>query len=350
MTGEQERPILIWGAGAIGGTLGAYLARAGEDVLMVDIVDDHVRAMNVDGLTIEGPVENFRQKLRAATPAEVKGSYDRIILAVKAHHTEGAMKALMPHLAADGYVLSAQNGLNELIISRIAGEKRTIGCFVNFGADWHGPGKILYGNRGFVAVGELDGKTTSRVKEAHRLLSILEPKAVLTDNIWGYLWGKLGYGAILFATALTNGSMSENLDSARHFSVFDRLAREIMTVAVKRGVKPLGFNGYDPQAFMPGASEAVSRKSVADMAEYNRHTAKTHSGIWRDLAVRKRKTEVDAQIALISPLAREVGLKTPVLDRLVELIHDIEDGRCDQSWETLDRLLDTCISTSPAAG
>jgi 2-dehydropantoate 2-reductase len=344
-----SRTILIWGAGAIGGTIGAYLARAGEDVLLVDIVEEHVRAMNADGLSIEGPVETFRQKVKAATPAEVKGTYDCIILAVKAHHTEAATKALAPHLAPDGYVLSAQNGLNEIAIAKIVGDKRTMGSFVNFGADWHGPGKILYGNRGFVAVGEIDGRTTHRLKDMHRLLSIFEPNAVTTDNIWGYLWGKLGYGAQLFATALTNASMSENLASERHFPVFDRVAREIMAVAAKRGVKPLGFNGFEPMAFMPGAPESAARKSVADLAEYNRHTAKTHSGIWRDLAVRKRKTEVDAQIAVVTPLAREVGLATPVLDRLVELIHDIEDGRRQQSWETLDRLLETCSSTSPAA-
>ena len=342
-------PILIWGAGAIGGTLGAYLARAGEDVLMVDVVEDHVRAMNAEGLSIEGPVEVFRQKLKAAMPAEVTGTYGRIILAVKAHHTDAAAKALAPHLAADGVVVSAQNGLNEIAISKVVGEKRTMGCFVNFGADWHGPGQILYGNRGFVALGELDGKTTPRLKDMHRLFSILEPNAVLTENIWGYLWGKLGYGAQLFATALTNASMSENLASERHFPVFDRVAREVMAVAAKRGVSPLGFNGFEPAAFMPGASDAAARKSVAALAEYNRHTAKTHSGVWRDLAVRKRKTEVDAQIAVVAPLAREVGLKTPALDHLVELSHDIEDGRREQSWETLDRLLDTCISTSPAA-
>lgn len=342
-------PVLIWGAGAIGGTLGAYFARAGEDVLLVDIVAEHVAAMNRDGIAIEGPVETFTQPVRAVTPDQVEGEYERVILAVKAHHTEGAMRSLMPHLAPGGFVLSAQNGLNEITIGEMIGPERTIGCFVNFGADWLEPGRILFGNRAAVAVGELDGSTTPRVTEMHRLLSIFEPKAVLTDNIWGYLWGKLGYGAILFATALTNGSMTENLESARHFPVFDRLGREVMAVASARGMRPLGFNGFDPQAFMPGAPEAASRRSVADMAEHNRYTAKTHSGIWRDLAVRKRKTEVDAQIAPISGLGAAAGVATPVIDRLVALIHDIEDGRKPQSWETLDELLNACSTISPTA-
>jgi len=105
-------------------------------------------------------------------------------------------------------------------------------------------------------------------------------------------------------------------------------------------VTPLGFNGFEPEAFMPGADEAAARRSVAAMAEFNRHTAKTHSGIWRDLAVRKRKTEVDAQIAIIAELGAEAGIATPAITKLVGLIHDIEDGRRERSWSTLDLMLD----------
>lgn len=336
---SNENTILIWGAGAIGGTLGAYFARAGEDVLLVDIVQAHVEAVNRDGMAIEGPVEAFTQKLRAVLPQDVRGQYRRIILAVKAHHTLDAVRALKPHLAEDGSVLSAQNGLNELVIAQEIGPERTVGCFVNFGADWLEPGRILFGNRAAVAVGELDGSLSARAQDYLRLLQIFDPGAVITPNIWGYLWGKLGYGAILFATALTNASMSDNLASKRHFAVFRGLGREVMAVARSRGVQPLGFNGFDPAAFMPEADEAAARRSVADMEEFNRHTAKTHSGIWRDLAVRKRKTEVDAQIAIIAPLGREAGVPTPLLEKLVELIHDIEEGRRAQSWDTLDALL-----------
>ena len=308
-------------------------------MLLVDIAEDHVAAMNRDGLAIEGPVEQFTQPVRAATPAQVNGRFRRVILAVKAHHTQQAVRALKPHLADDGSVLSAQNGLNELLIAAEVGTERTVGCFVNFGADWLGPGRILLGNRATVALGELDGRASARAADYHRLLRLFEPAAVLTPNIWGYLWGKLGYGAILFATALTDASMSDNLASEPHFSVFHHLGREVMAVALQQGVTPLGFNGFDPLAFMPDAPEALARRSVADMAEFNRHTAKTHSGIWRDLAIRKRKTEVDAQIAIIGEIGAKAGIATPTIDRLVALIHDIEDGRRPQSWATLDQLV-----------
>jgi 2-dehydropantoate 2-reductase len=337
--GVTDGPILIWGAGAIGGTLGAYWARAGHDVLLVDQAADHVEAMNRGGLAIEGPVEAFRQGVRAVTPDAVQGTFDRIVLAVKAHHTEAATRQLLPHLADDGYVLSAQNGLNEIVIGRLAGERRVMGCFVNFGADYLAPGRILRGNRAAVVVGELDGAITPRVMAMHGLLKAFEPDAVLTRDIWSYLWGKLGYGALLFATALTNESIADALASGRHRPVYRQLGGEVMRVAAARGVKPQGFNGFDPAAFSADADEAALSASIDAMVTFNRGSAKSHSGIWRDLAVRRRKTEVDAQIGIIAEIGAGLGVPTPALARMVGLIHDIEDGRRPLDWSTLDEML-----------
>ena len=119
--------ILIWGAGAIGGTAGAYLKRAGHDITFVDVVEDHVKAIRTSGLKITGPVDQFTVVAPAFTPDEVQGTWDMIFLAVKAQHTEAATRALMPHLSQDGYVLSLQNGLCETIIAPIIGRDRTVG-------------------------------------------------------------------------------------------------------------------------------------------------------------------------------------------------------------------------------
>ena len=332
-------PLVIWGAGAVGGTIGAYLAKAGHGVLFVDEVEDHIKAIRNRGLAIEGQIANFTVAAPAMTPAELEGTFSRIVLAVKAQHTEAATRALKPHLAADGFVLSAQNGLNELTIARIVGQRRTMGCFVNFGADYLEPGRILHGGRGAVVVGELDGVPTKRLEAMHRLLQDFEPAAVLTDNIWGYLWGKLGYGALLFATALTNESIADALASPRHFALFRRLGAEVMETARKRGVRPEGFNGFEPAAFLPEADRALTQRSIEAMAAHNRKSAKSHSGIWRDLAVRKRRTEVDAQVAPIVELGPSHGLATPLCARLLELIHDLEEGRARQGWPLLDALV-----------
>src|SRR6185436_18267244 len=92
-------------------------------------------------------------------------------------------------LAADGYVVSLQNGLNELQISSLVGAQRTIGAFVNFSADYLEPGLIHFGGRGAFKIGELDGQITPRVLELQRALSAWG-RVDVTDNIWGFLWGK----------------------------------------------------------------------------------------------------------------------------------------------------------------
>ncbi len=346
---SSPEPIVIWGAGAIGGTLGAYWQRAGIPVLLVDIVAEHVEACRTTGVRISGPIETFTQIVPAVTPEQLKGSYRRIVLAVKAQATEAALDRLAPHLAEDGLVLSAQNGLNEIAISERVGAARTMGCFVNFGADWHGPGEILYGNRGALVVGELDGQISRRGLEMHRLALAFEPEAVLTDNIWGYLWGKLAYGAMLFGTALTNDSMSENFADPRRLGVWLALGREVGAVAAARGVTSLGFGGFDPMVFAPGAPEYPQIEAIAWLADYTARTAKTHSGIWRDLAVRKRRTEVDPQIGIIARLGREAGVATPALETLVSLIHAVEDGERPLSFDTLKVLIDRCDCASTTA-
>ena len=336
---------LVWGAGAIGGTMGAWLARAGHDVTLVDNVDEHVAAINRQGLRITGPIAEFVQRMPAFTPATVRGEWETIMLATKAHHTEAATRALLPYLSAQGCVISAQNGLNEIAIAGIVGAKRTVGAFVNFGADYLEPGVILHGSRAAVVVGEVDGRITPRVNAIRDAWLDFDDRAIVTPNIWGYLWGKEAYGAMLFATALTNESIADALARPAYRHLYVALAREVLAVARARGVKPELFDGFDPSAYLPDAPPSAAARSLDDLVAHNRRSAKTHSGIWRDLAVRKRPTEVDAQLGIVVALGREAGVPTPLTSRVVELIHDIENGTRAQSMATLDAL-----AATPPAG
>jgi 2-dehydropantoate 2-reductase len=329
---------LVWGAGAIGGTIGAHLARAKHDVTLVDREEEHVAAINRSGLRIEGPIAQFVSRTPAFTPDDLTGEFEHVVLAVKAQDTYAATRELASHLSSDGYVVSAQNGLNEMIITSIVGDARTMGCFVNFGADYLEPGVIQYAGRGAVVLGEIDGRLTPRVEELHRAFLDFDDRAIVTTNIWGYLWGKLGYGAQLFATALTNDSIADALADPNYRDVYIDIAREVMRVAKARGITPEGFNGFDPRAFAPDADREVAERSLDEMVGFNRKSAKTHSGIWRDIAVRKRRTETDAQLGPIVSVGREAGVATPLVTRLIALMHEVEDGRRPQSHETLDLL------------
>ena len=333
--------ILIWGAGAIGGTIGAYLVRAGHAVTFVDVVPEHVQAIHdaSRGLRITGPVDSFTVTAPAFLPQHLEGTWDCIFLAVKAQDTEAACRALAPHLESDGYVLSLQNGLCEKLIASIVGPQRTVGAFVNFGADWIGPGEILYGNRGAVVVGEIDGAITPRVRQLHADMQAFEPDAILSDDIWSYLWGKLGYGSLLFAQAVGQLGIADCLARHELLPLWRSLAGEAMQVAHAEGVNPRGFNGFDPAAFRGSATEAQAGDSVAAMVAFNRPNAKTHSGVWRDLAIRKRRTEVDMQLAPVVEIGRSHGIDCVKLNALVQMIHEIENGDRPLSDNNLNELL-----------
>jgi 2-dehydropantoate 2-reductase len=143
---------------------------------------------------------------------------------------------------------------------------------------------------------------------------------------------------MLFATALTNESIADALAMPAHRPLYIALAREILAVAEARGVKPESFDGFDPAAYLPTATDGAAERSLDHLVAHNRRSAKTHSGIWRDLAVRKRPTEVDAQIAIVAQIAAAHGRAAPVLDRLVRLVHEIEDGQRPQGRANLDAL------------
>ncbi|PYE49365.1 ketopantoate reductase family protein, partial [Deinococcus yavapaiensis] len=330
--------VLIWGAGAIGGTIGAYLVRAGHDVTFVDRDADHVRAIREEGLAIEGPIDTFTVRAPAFTPDEVRGEWAHVLLCTKAHDTASAARALKPHVTPDGCVVSVQNGLNPLILNETFGEAHVLGSFVNFGADYLRPGVIHYGGRGAVVIGEQDGRISERARALHAALRQFDEHAVLSPNVFGYLWSKLGYGALLFATAVTNDAIADALANEEDRPLYVALGREVMRVALAHGVTPEAFNGFDPAAFLPDSGDARANASMNDMVAFNRKSAKTHSGIWRDLAVRKRRTEVDAQLGWVVHFGREHGLQTPITARLVELVHDIEDGRRELSRANLDEL------------
>ena len=169
-------------------------------------------------------------------------------------------------------------------------------------------------------------------------MTTFSPAAVLTDNIWGYLWGKMIYGSLLFATALTNDSIADVLADPRHRPLLTRLGNEVSAVAKANGVTLEGFDGFDPTAFAPEASAAALEKSFDDMVVHNRRSAKSHSGIWRDLAVRKRKTEADSQILPIVEIGRELGTPAPITAKVVTMIHEIEGGRRPLADENLIEL------------
>lgn len=332
----------VVGAGAIGGVLGACLVRGGHDVVFCDIAADHVAAMTESGLRIEGDAETFTVPAHAYTPEELLARNEplqTVLLCVKSQHTEAAVRQLLPLVAEETQVVSCQNGLCEDIIASVVGRERTIGCFVNFSADYLEPGRILYGGVSALHLGELDNTISQRVLDLQAALKSWGP-AQVTDNIWGYLWGKLSYAALLFATATVDATMAEVVRNLTFRDMLLELTSEVLETAAVQGISPQGFDDWEPSMVYPREKrdDAALATQLEKLAERMASNKKTKSGVWRDLAVRRRKTEVDFQLNPVADRGREVGVETPLLSTLIQMIHELEDGSRSMSWANLDEL------------
>jgi len=305
---------VVLGCGAVGGTVAAGLARDGHDVLACDADPAVVSAVATRGLRIEGPVENFTVAVPAVTPADLPARIDGpVLVAVKAHHTAAAAALLAGRLHGDAFTVALQNGLTRGILARAVGPERVVEAVVNFGADMLAPGVVLRGNRATFLVGEPDGTLSDRV----RSLAADIADATATPGILGYKWAKQAIGALLAATAVSDLPIADVLDDPAYRPLLTGLARQ---VAAQAPVPPLPLDGFD-------ATDLTG--SLTRLARFNRASAKTHTGIYRDLAILHRPTEAPAILG---------GLTGTLPPRVVELVQAIERGRRSCARSNLDLL------------
>jgi 2-dehydropantoate 2-reductase len=344
----RDASIAVVGVGAIGGTVGACLDDAGYDVTLVDVASEHVRAINECGLRITGVRGERTFRPPAILIDELKGPLRVVFLCVKGHFTEGAMDRIEPLLAPEGFVLSLQNGLNEALIAERVGAGWTVGAFVHFGADLIEPGLIQLGYEETIYVGELDGSITPRVEALKAALEHAMPTRV-TVNIWSFLWGKLVFGATGFVVSCVDTPVAEVIDDPLGRSLCRAASAEAYLVArthVDR-VEPIG--GFEPEKFAPGEGwEVRANETLMALADAWRNSIKQHMGIWRDLRVKRRKTEVNMQVGQIVATGREYGVPIPVNAAVMEIVHEIEGGEREMGWENLEEIYRRSELTSPA--
>ncbi len=316
------------------------MARGGEDVTLCDSVAEHVDAMKGAGLRIEAFNGTFTVPVRALHPMELTGPLEVVLLCVKAQHTATAVRSILPVLGPGSTIVSIQNGLCETVIADLVGHDRTLGAFVNFGAQYLGPGSVRFAGRGSLYLGELDGRITPRLREIANATSKWDTTN-LTDNINGYLWAKLAFLQSSIMNALVDESNWQVIDRNRELYV--ELACEVCEVAAKEGVRLESFEQVRPDLYYPREKQhwAAINRSIDELVARYRGEGSGHSGPWRDINIRKRKTEV----AYLSGKAIEIGarhgLKLPLTRQLVRMIHEREDGTRPSSWANLQELNDS---------
>lgn len=328
----------IIGAGAIGGIAGAYLARGGHAVTLIDTVAEHVAAIRERGITLEGCSQFTQRVAMALAPEELRPPLGTVLCAVKTLHTRQALAPVAPLLAEDEYVVSMQNGLAFNDVAAVVGPERTIAACFNFGGHYEGPGRILHGTTGGFAVGEIDGRTTPRVRALRDALAAVQ-ECEATDNIQGCIWTKMAMASTFFATALVDADAADILGRPRYQPLMLDLIAETVAVAEASGVRLNDLHGFDPRTVRFGERSTESSVRVIDvMRAYWLNGAQPRTGIWIDLAVRKRKTEAGPQLGGLIAAAERAGVPVPRNRAVLELITELETGRRGFAWENLDEV------------
>jgi 2-dehydropantoate 2-reductase len=327
----------VVGTGAIGGITAGFLAKQGEDVHFVDVVPEHVAAMNANGLFIDGVAGEFRVPAQASLPKDLQGPLDVVMLAVKSAHTMSALAQIEPHLGPDSLLISLQNGLNPDKIAAQIGKERVVGAFINFAADYIEPGHIQYGGAGDYYLGRLDGPPDRRLIEiGAKFDQIMHTE--LTDNIMGYLWSKECYGCMLIGTALIDAPVHEILRVPENREVLTAALVEGVRVAAAEGVQLEWFEPFEPTLFREPLDPAEVDAFYDRVAARFKARIKQHTGIWRDLRIRRRKTEVKWLTGELIRRGEKYGVALPVNARIAQMIAEIEQGEREQSWENLREL------------
>lgn len=309
----QSPEYLIYGAGAIGSVLGAFLHKIGRAVTFAGR-GEHFRALSETGLGITGIWGEHNvpaQEMQILSIPLPKRQFSIILLCVKSKDTEAAALEAAPLLKEGGIMVSIQNGLNNWeAIARQVGEDRTVGARVIFGAEIQKPGhaKVTV-NADDVLLGEPFLPVNRPLLESLQedlSLSGIPTRIVSKDDIWAAIWGKVLYncslnplGALL---EVPYGKLGENTETREIIKV---IIEEIFLVIKAKGVK-VPYN--DADEYYHYLLERQLPPTVGHRAS-----------MLQDI-LKGRQTEIDALNGAISQYARENGISTPYNDLLTALI------------------------------
>lgn len=340
---SDTRRVLIAGAGAVGGYIGAHLARAGHAVTLIDPWWENVAAIRARGLSITGITaeEAFTQPVRALGVGEAQSlvreaPFDYAFVAMKSYDTRWAAELVLPHLGPDGVIASAQNGINDPTIAAVAGPERTVGIVVaGIAAELVEPARIRRavprGRPGNLEIGELDGRSTERVATLADLLSAVDSTLVTTD-LPSRRWTKLVVNAMRNAVSAATGLSGNDItrvDAVRRAAI--RIGGEAVRVGRAKGLTVGRVTGIDPddlQGAAEGDAERLARVEAIMLAG-------TRDGTRLDVqrpsmgqdVLRGRRTEIDHINGLVVAGAEATGTAAPGNRAVLDIVRAIERGR-----------------------
>ncbi|MBT6095948.1 MAG: 2-dehydropantoate 2-reductase [Rhodospirillaceae bacterium] len=350
----MEKKIAIVGAGALGGHVGAYLARDGRDVTLIDPWPEHVEHMRARGLTLEGQTEAecFTTPVNAIHITELQSTangrpFDFAFVAMKSYDTVWATEMIRQYLAPGGFCVSLQNGINEERMAGVVGWGKTIGCIAStIAVELTEPGHIrrnvkLGGERHTVfRLGEVHGRVTARTQEIAAMLACVD-SSTATDNLWGERWSKLVVNCMrnpVAAATGRGGNANDSDDHTRFLAI--RLAGEAIEVGMALGFQLETVYGIAPEDILAATKgDAAALKRCEDrLFENMKHRSdKQRPSMGQDIA-KRRRTEIDFINGLVVEKATDLGLSVPANEAIIEAVKTVERGDAPAGPERVEKI------------
>ena len=298
--------ITIVGPGAIGCLFAGFLAKANEEVWLLDRNPQRAERLKEEGIKIEG-LSNISVKINATTNPDEIGRTDLVIICVKSYDTEEALRSAKQLVGEKTAVMTLQNGIgNTQIMGDIVGQDRVIGGITSHGATLLGWGHIRNAGKGETIIGKTDAKALGQLEDVSAILNKAGFETKISKDIDAIIWSKLiinvGINVLTALTRLNNGRLIEYEGT-----------KDIMRLAVFEAVKIAEAKGI----------KLIYENPIEKVESVCKATGGNVSSMLQDV-LNKKRTEIDFINGAIVKLGQSLDIPTPINYTLTNLIKTVE--------------------------
>ncbi|MEA1886171.1 MAG: ketopantoate reductase family protein [Bacteroidota bacterium] len=333
----EDKSILVVGAGSIGGITAAFLKNADCNVEIVCKYEDYRDLIVNEGLKVNGVKGTLTESMEAHISIKESGSKkDIILLAVKATDMAEAAEDLKSLLKKTSLVVSMQNGICEPELARIVGNDHIVGCIVGWGATMNKPGDLVMTSTGDFVIGYIDRTEDESLHDIASLLGKVMPVRI-SGNIMGHLYSKLIINSCITSVgALTGLVLGQMMQRRKARKLFIEIIREAIELAHVLQVRVEDYgNRLNYYRFIRGSNGFCEMRRHITLLLMGIKYRRLKSSSLQSLE-RGKLTEIDYLNGYIASNGREYGVPTPVNEAIVNMIHEIEDGKRKITVSNLD--------------
>jgi 2-dehydropantoate 2-reductase len=312
--------IAVIGAGAIGSVVAGYLAKAGEDVILIGR-KDQTDAIVYNGLDVKGARGEENLKIGGAT--RLYQNYDLVIFAVKTQDLEDAYQHNAEFLE-EGLIMTTQNGVQaDNILSSHFDRERMISSIVMFGATYVRPGEVTFNFEGDWVIGRPFVPNGPSVQLVAGVLGKAFSVKV-SDDIMGMKWLKLFVNFNNCIPALIGKSMQETFADMDLCRLSVMLLKEGVEIVTAAHIELVSMPGFPKErivalAALPTEQAAgIINKTLTSLSK-----EPLYGSILQSI-MRQKASEIDFINGEVVQLASHMRIEAPLNELMVDLVHQVE--------------------------